>query len=268
MKTRYPQANDSSYTDTSFISSIATAIQRHELCLHYQPRFDLDDRSATTLEALVRWQRPTIGLLYPETFIKLAEDNALIFQLDLWVFEQCCHDLVWLRDNLNEDIKIAVNFSILSCESVYFCQKIIDLCSQYGLLFSDFIIEITASTNSTDIRKLKSFCETLTNYGASFCLDDFGVGLSPLITLEHLPVHSIKIDRALVANIGISRRSEAIIKHLVPLAHDLGIEVIGEGIEDVVHMDHLRELECEQIQGFYLGRPTDINRLSSDMLVM
>ena len=250
----------------SFVGKLASAVQSDELCLHFQPRFEFNQNQAVTLEALLRWQRPDVGLLYPEAFISVAEDNALIFQLDLWAFERCCHDLVWLRDNLDENIRLAVNFSVLSCESVYFAQKIIELCNKYGILLSDFIIEISSSSNMSDIRKLKAFCETLGNHGASFCVDDFGVGHTNLKILEQINIDHIKIDRSFVSNIGISDRSETIIKHILRLANDLGISATGEGIEDTTQLKFLRQNGCQQAQGFYLGRPTAIDRLNESLL--
>ncbi len=167
---------------------------------------------------------------------------------------------------MDESIQLAVNFSVLSCESVYFSQKVIDLCSQYGLQLSDFIIEITSNANVTDIRKLKAFCETLGNYGASFCLDDFGVGHSNLKTLEQLPVSMIKVDRSFVSNIGISERTESIIRHTLRLANELGVIAIGEGVEDTTQLKFLRQHGCHQAQGFYLGRPNEISRVDADLL--
>jgi EAL domain-containing protein (putative c-di-GMP-specific phosphodiesterase class I) len=246
----------------SFLRNLSRAINQGELCLHYQPRYKLLTGKACMLEALVRWQRPDVGLLYPETFIPAAETHGLIYQLDIWVFEQCCKDLIWLREHLDSSIKLAVNISVLSSESMYFSQKLIELCGQYQLSLSDFLIEITVSTHSHDIRKAKAFCTTLTDLGAEICLDDFGSGQSPLINLFELPVSSIIIDRTLVHNLIQSPRSEIIIKHLISLASDLGIKTIAECIEHGDEYKLLKDLGCDQIQGHFMCHPMSGNKLT------
>jgi predicted signal transduction protein with EAL and GGDEF domain len=130
-----------------FLKNLSNAISQNELCLHYQPRYKCLTGQATVLEALVRWQRPDVGLLYPETFIAAAETHGLIYSLDIWVFEQCCKDLVWFHEHLDSSIKLAVNISVLSSESVYFSQKLIELCKQYQLSLSKLPSAPTPTTS-------------------------------------------------------------------------------------------------------------------------
>lgn len=249
-----------------FLSNLASAINRQELCLHYQPRYDVSSGDATTIEALVRWQKPGVGLLYPETFIEAAEKNGLIFQLDMWVFEQCCKDLLVLREQLQRPVRIAINISVLSCESVYFSQKLIELCEQYGVSLSDFILEITVSSHTHDIRKVKAFCETLGNYGAKIGLDDFGTGQSPLANLFHLPIDHVTIDRMFVNSIGESERSEVIINHIIKLAHELDISVVACGVEQAYQCKYLVDHGVDVIQGHLMSRSTEADRLSPSHL--
>jgi len=251
-----------------FLKNLSNAISQNELCLHYQPRYKCLTGQATVLEALVRWQRPDVGLLYPETFIAAAETHGLIYSLDIWVFEQCCKDLVWFHEHLDSSIKLAVNISVLSSESVYFSQKLIELCKQYQLSLADFVIEITVSTHAHDIRKVKAFCATLANFGAEFCLDDFGTGQSPLVNLFELPVDSLVIDRTLVQNLIQSQRSETIIKHMVSLATELGIKTIAQGVEHADEYELLKSIGCHQIQGHYLSRPVARERLPVEALTI
>jgi len=250
----------------AFLKNLSVAIAQNELCLHYQPRYDLLTGKASVLEALARWQRPSVGLLYPETFITAAEQHGLIFQLDLWVFEQSCKDLIWFRENLDASIKLSVNISALSCESVYFSQKLIELCKKHQLSLSDFVLEITFSQHVNDIRKVKAFCETLGNFGAQFCLDDFGTGQSPLINLYELPVNNVIIDRAFIENIAQSKRSESIIKHIVALTKDLGIKTVAECVEKQYQYKFISEICCDQIQGHLMQRPVGRERLKTAML--
>lgn len=252
----------------SFLSNLVGAISKHEFCLHYQPRYDLNTGQAVALEALARWQRPSVGLLYPETFISTAEQHGLIFQIDLWVFEQCCKDLKWIRENIPAPLKIAVNISILSCESVYFSQRLIELCEKHGVSLSDFILDITVSTHSHDARKVKAFCETLSNYDAHFSLDDFGTGQSPLSNLYHLPISSIIIDRVFIDGIGHSERSEVLVKHQIQLAHALNIEAIAEGVEHLYQCKFLVDNGCDMIQGHLMHKPVQVERVKSALSAM
>lgn len=264
--TGYSQARNAGDEQQSFLKNLASAINRNELSLHYQPRYELTSGKTVVLEALARWRRPNVGLLYPETFINAAEQNGLIFQLDLWAFEQGCRDLLWFKENLENPVKLAVNISALSCESVYFSQKLIELCKKYELTLADFVLEITVSTHSHDIRKVKAFCETLGNFGAKICLDDFGTGQSPLMNLYELPVNSINIDRTFIGNIGESERTESIIRHMVSLAHDLGITTVAEGVENKYQYKFLSEIGCDQIQGHLMSRPVGREKLTSEKL--
>ena len=260
--------NNASSEQQSFLKNLSGAIANNELCLHYQPRYDLLTGKSTLLEALARWQRPEVGLLYPETFISAAEQHGLIFQLDLWVFEQCCKDLVWFRENLDESIRLSVNISALSCESVYFSQKLIELCKKHQIALSDFVLEITVSTHMHDIRKVKAFCETLGNFGAQFCLDDFGTGQSPLLNLYELPIDNVIIDRVFIESIAQSERSESIIRHLVALAKDLGIKTVAECVEKQYQYKFLSEICCDQIQGHLMQRPVSREKLNVAILTL
>ena len=259
-----PQTGSEQQTG-SFASNLARAVNRQELLLHYQPRYDMCSGQAVTLEALVRWQRPGVGLLYPETFIGEAEQHGLIFQLDLWVFEQCCRDMAWIHEHCGGHIRLAVNISVLSCESVYFSQKLIELCEQYDVPLSSFIIDITVNTHAHDIRKVRAFCETLGQYGARFCLDDFGTGQSPLSNLYHLPVDSLIVDRVFVSGIGHSARSETLIQHQVQLAHALGMQVIAEGVESLYQCKFLVDNGCDELQGHFMNKPVEKERLSTEL---
>ena len=173
-----PERRSSDSQQNTFISNLRYAIDNDELSLHYQPRFHAISGKADILEALVRWHRPGIGRYYPGVFIPDAEENGLIFSLDLWVFERCCKDLKRLQRTINPHTKIAINLSGLTCESIYYAQKIIEISKNHGVFLSDFEFEITEHTHVRDIRKVISFCETLKSYGAEFSLDDFGGGLS------------------------------------------------------------------------------------------
>jgi len=250
----------------TFISNLRHAIDNDELSLHYQPRFHAISGKADILEALVRWHRPGIGRYYPAVFLPDAEQNGLIFSLDLWVFERCCKDLKRLQTTVNPHIKIAINLSGLTCESIYYAQKIIEISKNHGVLLSNFEFEITEHTLVRDIRKVVSFCETLKSYGAEFSLDDFGTVHSPLVNLNLLPANTVKIDHCFIHGIGNSKRCETIIHSLVNMVKELDMQVVAEGIESNEQYWFMRDTACDQLQGFLLCRPLGLERIESSIL--
>lgn len=250
-----------------FISNLRHAICNDELRVHYQPRYDMVSARADIVEALVRWRRPSLGLFYPEVFIKSAEDNGLIFSLDLWVFERCCLDLIELHKNINPNLKISVNVSVLSCESIYYSQKVIEISEKHGVRLSDFEFEITETSHLRDIRKVHAFCETLTNYGVTFSLDNIGSGQMPLSSLSALPISTVKIDQSFIHDIKQSERNEVIIWSLINMIKDLGMQAVAKGIENNEQYWFMREAGCDQQQGFLLGRPVALSKIETKSLV-
>ncbi len=261
-----PEERNSESQHNTFISNLRYAIDNDELSLHYQPRFHAVSGKADILEALVRWHRPGIGRYYPAVFLPDAEENGLIFSLDLWVFERCCKDLKHLQTSSNPHTKIAINLSVLTCESIYYAQKIIEISKKHGVHLSSFEFEITENTHVCDIRKVISFCETLKNYGAEFTLDDFGTGQSPLVNLNLLPANTVKIDHCFIHGIGNSKRCETIIRSLVSMLKELNMQVVAKGIENNEQYWFMRDTACDQLQGFLLCRPLGLKRIESSTL--
>ncbi len=254
--------------NSTFVLALHNAIKNNELDLAYQPRYDITSGKSSILEALVRWPRKGIGTLYPDAFIDEAIQHGLIYELDLWVFKQACHDLINLRANICEDIKISINITPQECESFHHTQKLIHLCQVYGLKLSDFEFEITESTQIKDFKKVHNFCTIITELGATLSLDDFGTRYSPLHNICELPVNYIKIDRSFTQKIGYGGRSEVLINHLIDMAHEMSIKVVAEGIEHAYQRDHLVDMGCDQLQGFYMCRPTAAHNFSINHINM
>jgi EAL domain-containing protein (putative c-di-GMP-specific phosphodiesterase class I) len=244
-------------------SELRHAIYDNELKLQYQPRYDSRSGQLVMLEALARWRHPAYGLLPPDKFICIAEENELICALGLWAFEQSCKDMVLLRKQLNHQIKMAVNVSLLQCNDALHAQKLDDICQRYNLSLDDFELELTESKSIKNMSRVLRFCETLIALGAEISLDDFGTGYSPLNNLCDLPVHTIKIDQCFIKEIGNGGRSEILIHHLVELAHEMNVKVVAEGVENACQRDNLIDMECDQLQGFLMCRPLDPENITS-----
>jgi EAL domain-containing protein (putative c-di-GMP-specific phosphodiesterase class I) len=263
------EAVDTAVTDSKifYIGELNRAIKEGELCIHYQPRYDRDGKQVT-VEALVRWQHPEHGLFYPQTFMPLAEEVGLIHPLGLWVFEQCCNDLLLLRARFDDDIKIAVNLSVSQLEDLDVAQKILDICQKYYLSLENFEFEITGCSAVQDKTRVLQFCEMLVSVGAEFSLEDFGTALTPLEYLCLLPLGKIKLESDFINAIGICKRSEILLKNLIDLAHDMNVKIVAEGVEHAYQRDLLVKMNCDQLQGFLLHRPVPLEELSGDALCM
>jgi EAL domain-containing protein (putative c-di-GMP-specific phosphodiesterase class I) len=252
--------------DRDFLKALYFAIENNELCIDYQPRYDTSTGKADTFEALVRWNRKGVGKVYPATFIDSAIEHGLIFPLALWVFKKCCADLISLRGAVDENIKIAVNISPMECESLHHTQKLLEICNSYGLLLSDFEFEITEGSYIKDVRKIKAFCDTVIERGASISLGNFGTCFSPLDHLCELPISYIKISHQFTNKIGSGGRSDILVRHLINLAHDMDIKVVAEGVEHAYQRDQLASLGCDHIQGFHMCIPLDLSDITTDHL--
>jgi EAL domain-containing protein (putative c-di-GMP-specific phosphodiesterase class I) len=248
-----------------YIGELNRAIQNHELCLHYQPRYRTQGK-LVSVEALVRWEHPEHGLLYPDSFLPLADEVGLIHPLGLWVFEQCCNDLFQLRSKLHDDIKITVNLNVSQLEDLQFAAKILEICQQYYLSLSSFEFEITGCSAVQDKTRILEFCDMLVTVGAEFSLEDFGTALTPLEYLCLLPISMIKLESSFINAIGICSRSEVLLKKLIELAHDMELKIVAEGVETAYQRDLLIKMDCDQLQGQLMHKPVTLEQLNSDAL--
>jgi len=248
-------------------TDLRRALERNELRLHYQPIVDLRSGAIAGFEALVRWQHPMRGLVPPLEFIPLAEETGLIVQMGHWILEQACWDVQrWLITTpgaalsaRGETLTLHVNFSPVQLAELSAIDEIERILRRSwprgrGLGLSFEITEGTMMHNSEVISKLLARVRDL-HIGLD--IDDFGTGYSSLSQLQHLPVQTLKIDRAFVSRIGLDGGGLEIIRTIVSLAHNLGMNVIAEGVETTAQIAQLKALNCEYAQGFYFGRPTD-----------
>ncbi len=241
--------------------ALRDAIRNNELKVHYQPRYCVETGEVNIVEALVRWKKPGAGLLHPEGFIDTAIEHGVIFDMDMWVFEQCCKDLIWLRKHHNGKLKIAVNITASECENIFHTNQLIRICHANGLQLSDFEFEITESVNMKDCKKIAAFCKTFTTLGANICLDDFGTGFSPLSNLCKLNIDTIKIDKSFINNMEPGNRFRILVKHLIDIAQEMKLKIVAEGIETVSQFNRLQQMGCHQLQGYHISRPLTVHML-------
>ncbi|MDH3445123.1 MAG: GGDEF domain-containing phosphodiesterase [Deltaproteobacteria bacterium] len=245
------------------LSELRQAIVQDQLFLLYQPKIDLRNNRIIGLEVLTRWRHPDYGLIMPDEFIPLAERTGLIVPLTLWVLKNAINQWRSWHDR-GIDISIAVNLSMWNLETPELAEQIADLLSISGIPASQLELEITESAIMDDPRRTMRTLKSIRELGVHFTIDDFGTGYSSLAHLKKLPVSSIKIDKTFTQNMESDNDSAVIVRAIVDLGHNLGLNVVAEGVETSEAKDMLTDFDCDEAQGYYFSRPVtagDIFRL-------
>lgn len=246
--------------------SFAEGLSRQEFLLHYQPQVDLETMKVKTFEALVRWQHPEFGLLYPDRFITLAENSGFMLPLGLEVIRLACEQLSCWRETLEPGkslVPIAVNVSPHQLAQPEFRVHVQDILQTYGISPDLIEIEIT-ETAMLDAQAVRQLHE-LRAAGFRLALDDFGTGYAGFAHLEAVPVDKLKIDRSLIATICNSHDDSPIVSSTIILAKRMDLKVVAEGVETREQVVHLKVAGCDVVQGYYLGRPMPASELPAFM---
>jgi EAL domain-containing protein (putative c-di-GMP-specific phosphodiesterase class I) len=236
------------------------AIENKEFILYYQPQIDLMTNQLCGLEALIRWQHPEFGMIPPNEFIPLAEENGLIHEIGKWVIKQACHqNKKWQEAGLPH-IAVAVNISTIQFRDPTFVSTVIEVVKESKLASEYLELEITESTvhSFTDtVEKLR----TIKEHGIKISIDDFGTGYSSLSAIDNLPIDQIKIDRSFIINMISNSNKAAIVKTIIDLGHNLHFQIVAEGIEYTEQMDVLKEYKCHIGQGYLFSRPLTVEEV-------
>jgi diguanylate cyclase (GGDEF)-like protein/PAS domain S-box-containing protein len=230
------------------------AIQTGQLVLHYQPKMRLDSGEIDGVEALVRWNHPQYGLISPDQFIPLAEHSGLIRPLTSWVLDKALTQCREWQD-LNLDVGVAVNLSTRSLYDPDLPIVIDRLLASSGASASHLTVEITESVIMANPEHAMDVLGQLIDFGIKLSIDDFGTGYSSLSYLRHLRANELKIDRSFVMDLDSNDESNFIVRSVVELGHNLGLEVVAEGVESQRSLDILSALRCDRIQGYCLSWP-------------
>jgi diguanylate cyclase (GGDEF)-like protein/PAS domain S-box-containing protein len=242
-------------------SELRNALAADEFRLHYQPEYHVQTGAIAAVEALIRWQHPQRGLVYPDRFIQVAEESALIVPIGAWVLREACRQArTWLDEGF-EFGRIAVNVSVKQCRHDGFLQELTNILSETGLPARYLQLEIVESMALTSWDGTGEVLRELAQRGISVAIDDFGTGYSAFSYLQKLPVDTLKVDRSFMAKIGHGTTDGAIIRAIVAMAKALGIAVVAEGVEEEAQLQFLREIGCDRAQGYLLARPAPANEL-------
>ncbi len=244
----------------AFELDLAEALQADQLFLVYQPIFDLCTGRPTGVEALLRWRHPTRGIVPPDEFIPIAEENGLIVAIGRWVLQQACQQGArWQAQG--HPLTIAVNVSGRQLDHDELIDDVQHALETAGLDPAALTIEITETALTKDPHAAAGRLKTLKALGVRVAIDDFGTGYSSLSYLRQFPVDAIKIDRSFINTISTSKESTALIHTLVQLGKTLGLQTLGEGIEHQTQLRHLQAEHCDQGQGFLYSRPLNPDQI-------
>jgi diguanylate cyclase (GGDEF)-like protein len=255
-----PDADEHTSDHLVMLGELRQGIDSGELVLHYQPKIHAASSRVCGVEALVRWQHPTRGLLGPHEFIPLAEDSDLIGPLTDWVLHAALtQHREWER--AGRLLPVAVNIATRSLLDPGFPDQIAAMLAQHMVAGGQLTLEITESALITDAARATETLARLHGLGVRLALDDFGTGYSSMAYLQTMPLDELKIDRRFIAAVETSRSDEAIVRAILQLAHALELEVVAEGVEDANTWDTLEAMGCDIAQGFHWSRPVPAREL-------
>jgi len=240
------------------------ALTHHELKLHYQPQIDSTSGRAVSVEALIRWQHPEWGLVYPDRFIAVAEETGLIVPIGTWVLRTACLQAKAWQENDGAFTHVAVNVSPRQFLEKDLFQTIKEVLAETGLNPSSLELEITESAVMQDPKRTLHILQQLHDLGIQLSIDDFGTGYSSLTYLRQFPVHSVKIDRSFVLDIPGDEGSMTLVRAIIALAHELKLTVTAEGVETEEQSAFLKTHQCNMLQGYLFSRPVEAGVLETD----
>ncbi len=249
-----PEMEQSNPTRVALTRELRMAIATNQLVLHYQPQVHLESHCAEHVEALVRWNHPDHGFMAPDTFIPVAEESGLIRPLTAWVLNEALRQVaVWKSEG--QDIRVSVNLSTRSLHDPEIVETVRVCLERWSVSAGNLALEITESAIIIDPDRALDIATRLHDLGVRLSIDDFGTGYSSLAYLQRLPIDEVKIDRSFVSDVIANADSAFIVRSVIDLAHNLGIQVVAEGVEDSTVLDSLAAQDCELAQGYYISRP-------------
>lgn len=237
------------------LNNFDNAIEKNYIKVYYQPVVNAQTGNICGLEALARWDDPNIGFLSPADFITTLEEYYQIHRLDMYIVEQVCKNIKLSKELGRKILPVSLNFSRLDFDSLNLAEEVEKCLQKYEIDKKDIHIEVTESTLSENDEKLKDALKRFRSYGYALWLDDFGAGYSGLNVLKEYEFDMMKIDMKFLSNFSGNEKARQILKNIISMAKDLGMKTLTEGIETQEAYSFLKEMGCEQLQGYLFGKP-------------
>jgi predicted signal transduction protein with EAL and GGDEF domain len=238
-------------------TELRQAIKLRELEVYYHPIIALDDGHFTGFEALVRWRHPVRGMISPAEFIPLAEESLLVIPLDILVLQEACRQVKEWQDLWGNQIRVSVNLSGRHFQQTDLVETIRLTLEKTGLSASALVVEITESAVMENFELATVTLRGLQQLGVGVEFDDFGKGQSSLTYLMELPVNTLKLDSSFINQIASDHRTAEIVRTIVRLGHNIGLDVVAEGVETEDQLEGLRTMGCDYAQGYLFAKPLD-----------
>lgn len=235
--------------------NLRRALKQGEFLLYYQPKIDLSSGLMIGSEALIRWQDPEHGLIYPNQFVPIAEESGLIVPIGSWVLREACRQVRAWQDSGLLVVPVSVNISAVEFRHKHFIEGVAQILKETGMLPGHLELELTESILMQDAKSSESVLESLKAMGMQLAIDDFGTGYSSLSYLKRFPINTLKIDQSFVRDIVDDVDDASIVSAMIAMGKNLKQRVIAEGVETEAQLAFLRSLHCDEGQGFLFGHP-------------
>ena len=249
-----PRSNYHAKRNLKISNDIKQALKNHQLKLYYQPKIDLKNNNVTSLEALIRWQHPELGLVLPDEFIPIIENSSFIKPFTMFTLEAAIRKQAELKEN-SLDISIAVNLSAKLLDDNYLADDICKILSSYDVSAEKLVLEITESAAMSNNDHTLTILNSLIKNNLKLSIDDFGTSHATFSYLKQLPAAELKIDKLFITDICNDDSNNIITSSIISLAHGFNMQVVAEGIEDKKTYDYLNKIDCDMAQGYWISKP-------------
>lgn len=242
-------------------NGLRNVLRKNQLFLQYQPIIDLKSGECAALEALLRWQHDSIGVIMPDDFLQLAHETGLLFDIGRWVFSQALTDFSQLASEHSNLSYIAINMSANELDIAKTSDLVTSVIKKSGVDTRKVVVELTETSIMRHPKSAIEIFQSLSDIGVKVAVDDYGTGHSSLSYLKRLPISILKIDKSFIRDIGIDSSDTIIVKSTIELAHNLGYKVVAEGVETKQQLDFLKKYNCDYVQGFYFSKSLSLDDL-------
>ncbi len=236
-------------------NKLKEAVNMNRFLLYYQPQYDSKSQKLRGVEALIRWQDDSGKMISPGVFIPIAEKSGMIVPIGTWVLEEGIRKYAAWRENYNCDMVLSLNISSIQYKRPDFVSNLLEILEKYRVNPKDIELEITESVLIDDFDQVVAKLRMLKEYGIKISLDDFGTGYSSLSYLKGLPIDTLKIDKSFIDTVIQDECTQVITESIISMVKKLGFETVAEGVETEEQYEYLKKIECDNIQGFLLGKP-------------